>query len=647
MSDHSIILDSLCGDDLSTEDISCCNGNLNIKCMKSKYCCINHLSNQQVQYILSDIATDIYLNACPGSGKTEVLGVKSAYEIKRWTAKNNGIAILTFTNSAENELRDRVTSYMGSQIGYPHFLGTFTSWVHGYIANPFLRIVTGYRNMETLDHSIRVIDNDCSSGFLNAYKTKYSYGNLGKIKANEFNVNMKTAGFTYSGNRDNGQDILDDLLNQDSWREKELTKVKQKFWKAGFVTYEDVEILVHKLLHENQDIAKYVAKRFPIIMIDECQDLSFSQLQIIKELNTQGTKIQLIGDLNQSIYEFRNIIPEDTEKFISELQMDEYKLTKNYRSCDAIVTSSMSVLCKTKDSEGKRLQSVKIPLIALLYQNGEEQQVLESFISLIVENQLDMHESRVIVRGHGLRQKLRGRRSSNKTINIIEDFAHSIYLHNGTGNVEDYQLSIQLLSRAMQKSFFSDSVHANVTQLYKPENVDNIEWRELLIKVQNHLHNTEELNDINITWSKWKAILQKTIDVSFISTNQCISGKTMNIGRIRQGNRQTLVKDTIVSANDTKIQCSIETIHSCKGMSLDAVLFMSTYRKTTEKNGAYWSDWFATDGNICESNRLAYVAFTRAKQLLVLGIPSPRSSPLDESQRAVLANAGFEIVAIN
>lgn len=647
MSNHSILLDSLCGTDLSTEDISSCNGNLKIKCMKSDYCCIKHLSNQQVQYIFSDISTDIYLNACPGSGKTEVLGVKSAYEIKRWRQKNNGIAILTFTNSAENELRDRVTSYIGSQIGYPHFLGTFSSWVHGYIANPFLRIVTGYFNDETLDHSIRVIDNDCSSGFLNAYKTKYSYGNLGNIKANEFNVNMKTEGFTYSGNHDNGQDILDDLLNRDSWRKEELTKVKQNFWKAGFVTYEDVEILVHKLLHENQDIAKYVAKRFPIIMIDECQDLSFSQLKIIKELNMQGTKIQLIGDLNQSIYEFRNITPEDTEKFIGELQMAEYKLTENYRSCDAIVNSSMSVLCKTKDSEGKPQQSVKAPLIALLYQNGEEHQVLESFISLIMENQLDMQESRVIVRGHGLRQKLRGRRSTKKTINTVEDFAHSIYLHNGTESVEDYQLSIQLLSRALQKSFFSGSIHANATQLYKPENIDNIQWRDLLIKVQNHLHNTEDINDFNITWSKWKAILLKTLDIFFISTIQSISGKTIELGCVRQGNSKRLVKDTLTNDNDTKMQCSIETIHSCKGMSLDAVLFMSTYKKTPKNNGAYWEDWFASDCNVCESNRLAYVAFTRAKQLLVLGIPSPRSSPLDKSQRAVLTNAGFEIISIS
>ena len=86
----------------------------------------------------------------------------------------------------------------------------------------------------------------------------------------------------------------------------------------------------------------------------------------------------------------------------------------------------------------------------------------------------------------------------------------------------------------------------------------------------------------------------------------------------------------------------IETIHGCKGMSLDAVLFMSTYQASNdEHSGGYWKQWFDVE-NIGEENRLAYVAFSRARYLLALGIPKPKT--FSEEDRQILCNIGFEIV---
>ena len=62
-------------------EIGVCKGKLSSKCLKCGFCSIEHLSEQQIAYILEDAISDLYLNACPGSGKTEVVGVKAAYEI--------------------------------------------------------------------------------------------------------------------------------------------------------------------------------------------------------------------------------------------------------------------------------------------------------------------------------------------------------------------------------------------------------------------------------------------------------------------------------------------------------------------------------------------------------------------------------------
>ncbi|MGR3940513.1 UvrD-helicase domain-containing protein [Serratia marcescens] len=72
---------------------------------------MKHFNSQQMDYIESSISSSIYLEACPGSGKTEVIAAKVAKEINNWTLSPGGIALLSFSNSATDELFSRVKKY--------------------------------------------------------------------------------------------------------------------------------------------------------------------------------------------------------------------------------------------------------------------------------------------------------------------------------------------------------------------------------------------------------------------------------------------------------------------------------------------------------------------------------------------------------
>lgn len=75
-------------------------------------------------------------------------------------------------------------------------------------------------------------------------------------------------------------------------------------------------------------------------------------------------------------------------------------------------------------------------------------------------------------------------------------------------------------------------------------------------------------------------------------------GCSVNLGKIRAGEAKGIVLETFENTHDTSIPCEIETIHSCKGMSLDAVLFMSAYKQSHDQDsGSHWFDWFASDSN--------------------------------------------------
>ena len=61
-------------------------------------------SEEQLDFILHPFDKACYLKACPGSGKTEVVGIKAAFEIAEWKEKFIGLAVLSFTKNAAKEI---------------------------------------------------------------------------------------------------------------------------------------------------------------------------------------------------------------------------------------------------------------------------------------------------------------------------------------------------------------------------------------------------------------------------------------------------------------------------------------------------------------------------------------------------------------
>ena len=158
-------------------DHLCCD-----RCQTNGRCRVKEKTDQQIDYIFSSIEASVFLKACPGSGKTEVVAMKAAYEISKWKL-NGGIAILSFTNNAADVIHNRVSEFMGLEsVSHPHFIGTFDSWLHGFIAHPFLHKLYGYKGNQNKDNdkSYRIVDekdypDKSSKPFLHSYKLKTQF----------------------------------------------------------------------------------------------------------------------------------------------------------------------------------------------------------------------------------------------------------------------------------------------------------------------------------------------------------------------------------------------------------------------------------------------------------------------------------------
>jgi len=636
------ICNQICSKPKCPENIYECTGSISIRCKDKELPCIEKLNYNQTKYIVEDIGNNILLRACPGSGKTEVLGIKSAYEIGQWVDKWSGIAILTFANSAENEIRSRIKSYLNMNLQYPHFIGTFTSWIHGYIANPFSSKITKYAGNLECDKSLKVIDSDSNSDFLKVYSTRYRYKELGNIRANEYYEDFKTGKYIYTGKRNrDGKKILSDLVEVDTWRVEDLDNLKKRFWKNGFCIYEDVEHIVYLVLNQNTDIASYVAQRFPIILVDECQDLSYVQLKILELIMKQGSKVHFIGDLNQSIYGFRKINPSDIYEFVLKNKFQIMELKQNYRSTQQIVDICGYIINSTIEIEGCAKKIATHSMIALLYEKNKEIEIIERFNKIVLQAKLDLKKSRVIVRNNNLKNKLLGIKATGLSNNSLEDFAKAIYLCKKDGTMNDFKDGYLSLCKAVQRIYFNESEHLNSNYFYSPCEFSIKEWKKIVCNLKEKFMECNELFNFALSWKEWKKILAKVLKDQSIDIPELKDCK-IEIGKIRSGNSLEPV-EKVLSNNPQKVDCYIETIHGCKGMSLDAVLFMSTSKPSKEESGAYWRQWFDRT-QIDEKNRMAYVAFSRAKHILALGIPN--TSSFTEEDRKELIKNGFEIIEL-
>lgn len=631
MSDKKYLFKTLCNVSAPSVAYEECMGKLNSNCVDRGCCCIDCLSDEQVTYIFSELDTDTYLNACPGSGKTEVIGVKVAYEMKKWNSKNSGIAVLTFTNSAEDEILERVSSYYNQPVIYPHYIGTFTSWLHGYIANPHLYSYVS--DKESIDKNINLFDSNSYNQIALNYCTKYNYGTLNKINPTQYYNSAYHDKIVYTNNREK-QDELDELLAKDTWRKKELLERKRKFNEANLYTYEDVEELVFDLLDENFELVHLIIERFPIIFIDECQDLSMIQIWILELLRNAGACVHIIGDLDQSIYEFRLVNPNETHNYISSKPYNEMKLTKNYRSCQTIVNVTGKIINRKQNVIGMQIQKCKDPLRIIFYERNKEITAIEKYKELLEKEGLNESNSYIIVRNNNLKSKLTGDKSQKE--NAIESMAKALHNYRNHTSYRDYIEMYNYAGKAINRIFFKNRKGGNKGNFYCPDGFRADEWRILIYNLIQSINSNKNLI-FTITWSEWKkelaqelVILQKKYEV----LKDCIC----DLGKMRNNMGKVKVSDMFIEKSDCKSNFNIATIHGAKGMSLDSALVFSSYQKSNNMSSAYWKMWFDIS-EITEKNRLAYVSFSRAKHLLVLAIPRMKNSKISDFDE--LLNFGF------
>lgn len=273
----------------------------------------------------------VALRASVGSGKTTVIVYRVLYLHLIKKVPLNKIMVVTFTNKAAEELKERLKNNIDEEIKY---IGTFHS-----IANRILRENVdidryGYTRdfkIITYEEAGEILNNIVKEGRLNIkYKSKIQKRIEEFKNGNLLYANMKK------------EDDIEKLY-------EEYKRVKKE---KNIMDYEDLIINCCDFLNEELD--------FEHIIVDEFQDTDYMQLKLIEKIAGKRGSIFVVGDPNQTIYSFRTGTKNIFNSFIEKYNARTYDLTINYRSTRTITEAAAALIGEKIHCEREYGEPIKI-----------------------------------------------------------------------------------------------------------------------------------------------------------------------------------------------------------------------------------------------------------------------------------------------
>ena len=539
---------------------------------------LSHLNPQQLAAVTH---TDSCLViAGPGTGKTHTLVARLDYLLTEKQVPPHQILALTFTKKAAREMKNRLSSVALAK--EEPFIDTLHAWCYWYLKNhhpdwqihPKTIISEAEQKgiIRSLKHSGDKVDDlinqisklkQTDNSELSSSRTRGSMAGLTK------EIEYQVSGVTWPiDSHFHGTDILNAYQNY--------------LLTHHLLDFDDLLIDTFNLL-QNPNITK---PAYQHTLIDELQDFTTLQFQIIQQLISSQTQVFIVGDPYQSIYGFRGAAPNLVDQ-LTILNLEKITLTQNYRSHQVILDSSSSLFDPPRSLQALEANGPSIQLLQTADEKTEAywisktiQQLTGSYDPNINSpsdlSQIHFADIAILYRSHNLSQPLQ------------------------------LQLSKDSVPRQIigEKTLLEYSDISTVLEKLKILNLNNLDagvhnLSELLTYIyqQSHLHQTQP--------ALQRLQLLKTLAHQY--------GNDLNLETINLFLEELKFyqdSDTFQTGAD---KVTLSTIHAAKGLEFHTVFIVGVEEKLLPFHKS-----LDDPEQIDEEKRLFYVALTRAKHQVIL-----------------------------
>ena len=316
---------------------------------------LQDLSPKQREAV-NTIDEDIEIIACAGAGKTGVVTHRIVNILKnKPDISPENIAAFTFTKKAAEELKNRIYAIGKTVLGNTHgFANMYIGTIHGFCLKMLQEFLPEFQAFSVLDEVHTKL-------FVERYYEEIGMSELGLIKYVETDLFIR----------------IMSLLNE-NWYDcgkwsAEVQSAFENYQKKLYAEKRfDYSLILREMVHQlesNLIFRSIIAERVKYLTVDEYQDTNPVQERLVSILRELGANLCVVGDDDQTIYQFRGSDSSNILTFMQRYNIKKYiVLDTDYRSTEGIVNVARNVIVHNSKRLPKEMKSG----CPTLYDNGDK-----------------------------------------------------------------------------------------------------------------------------------------------------------------------------------------------------------------------------------------------------------------------------------
>lgn len=272
--------------------------------------------------------------AGPGSGKTKTLTLKLARMLAEDVKHPRGVACITYTRACANELKRRL-----EQIGVAESKSIFIGTVHAFCLR---HIIVPYAKLANIDlPEPLAVASTAESDLLRDEAIK----KVISVDENTSKWSSRIAIYRHT----NLERHQEGYIPNDEDADKVIREYEQQLKARGLTDFDQIVENGLRLVEENEWVRKAIVAKFPILAVDEYQDMIPALDRLVRTLCfKEGIRLFAVGDPDQSIFGFQAASPELFHELTKRKEVEVLKLGVNYRSGYNLITAASAVLGETR-----------------------------------------------------------------------------------------------------------------------------------------------------------------------------------------------------------------------------------------------------------------------------------------------------------
>jgi superfamily I DNA/RNA helicase len=545
------------------------------------------------QQAVCDAPGNFLLLACPGSGKTR----SAAARFGQLAESGRKVAICSYTNVGADRIA-HVIADMGFSVDAQHFHGTLHRFLLRYVVYPFAA-TAGLRGpvrlIENSGRSVAYAGNNQRRVDVDAFRRRPD----GSLKLTRRPIHLSTVP---------DDDLIANVGSTVLWHKEQLLQ-------DGKVTFDDAIYLALQVLRENDTIARAVAGRFDELLVDEAQDTSELQLACVDALKSTGqlSSLVLVGDLEQSIFEFQGASAAGCRRVAGDYGLTEIRLTQNHRCSQRICDVAVHFCDRTEPDEavGPHADCPIDPEV-VLYPPDAPRDAIRIFRDRLEAHDADPAQGAVLARSNALVDELNGDQSPVPIADRPRRVGIAVAaLRNGTLTRRQLEAVERIVAFTAWDDDALERLDANARQQLRQATI------HLLDRAPALEHDLRE-------WIQQAAVTLRDATSLLVDRPAHAAGRILS-SRAEQS--ETIASDAFIQPPRL---LGAQTVHDIKGEDRDSILVVLDRPRSRRRDdqASLWSSALAGDElaeEQAEERRIAFVALTRAVRICVVALPDDTS----------------------